>query len=79
MKHHADFKPMFKGMSDFNIGASEMKNIRGRVEGLYSVYEFFILPNLEDGDKKFHVDCISTPLNQEEGFVIPQDGFKEVA
>ena len=76
--HSADFTT--KGnRSEFSIDASEMKNIRGKVESLSIIYEWFVKRNLKDGGKEFHIISISTPYNQEEGFVIPQDELGEVA
>ena len=77
--HSADFCISFHVMSKWSVLASEIKNTRQKVERLQSVYAFLIERNLKDGDKKFHIDCISTPPNQEEGFVIPQDELGEVA
>jgi len=72
--YSADFEINMRARGAFCQNASQMKNIRGKVEMLYPIYSYFIEPNLKDGDKKFHIDCISSPYNEEEGF-----GFKEVA
>ena len=77
--HSADFKPFKNIMGTWSILASEIKSVRQKVERLQSVYESLIEPNLRDGDKRFYVDCISTPFNKEEGFVIPSDENGEVA
>ena len=59
-----------------SIRDKDIKNVRGKVENLSVVYEWFIKKNLTDGDTRYHIDSIDSFGTGQE-FIVPEDAIIE--